>query len=309
MAASLLFCLPILLAAIWRVIKDKNRRSWIVLALAVAYVTVFFMGCLRFFGVLPTIDDRLTNNAIGYIVNFMGGSVMTVVAACFSVLHIFIACAIAWRMRPWYFIIAMVCGYLLVGVMIPYFFDLRPTLAELGHEGMSPILGSLFGMCCATMAGIGWALGLTYKGICVLGNNWLQSLMVVASAAWMLWQAIKAVRQKGSASNILATLLAFVITGAYIILMLWFLVVKYPLTLDAAFDASVKDLYSIAAALHTNYYMVNIMLYIVGFLAAIIANIVAGRMVKAQRLVPLAVVIMVLHCLALAAIAAMLYLI
>lgn len=283
-------CVVVLGTALWRMVRDTRAGSVAVTIAALCYCIVLMLAAMRFCGYLPAVDDRLTNNALGYIKNYLGDDLQVLLSAVIVVVNAFVACAIWWRMPLRWFVAAVVAGFLLLGCAMSLF------------NSTSPLV-SLFGTCCAFMAAVGYALGLTYKEFCVIGNNYVQAGLVAASALWLaveLWQVVK--RQPSFASW-LAAALSSLLVCAYGKLF-WAICTAYPLPLERAFDMCVDDLYGLAATWQTTYYHVNIIVYVIAFVAAISCNVVAVWSLRRSWGGWPAVALMVAHLVAVAAVAA-----
>lgn len=283
-------CVVVLGTALWRVVRDTRAGSVAVTIAALCYCIVFMLAAMRLHGYLPAVDDRLTNNALGYIKNYLGDDLQVLLSAVFVVVNAFVACAIWWRMPLRWFVAAVVAGFLLLGCAMSLF------------NSTSPLV-SLFGTCCAFMAAVGYALGLTYKEFCVIGNNYVQAGLVAASALWLAVESWQVVKRQPSFASWLAAALSSLLVCAYGKLF-WVICTAYPLPLERAFDMCVDDLYGLAATWQTTYYHVNIIVYVIAFVAAISCNVVAVWSLRRSWGRWPAVALMVAHLVAVAAVAA-----
>ncbi len=283
-------CVVVLGTALWRMVRDTRAGSVAVTIAALCYCIVLMLAAMRFCGYLPAVDDRLTNNALGYIKNYLGDDLQVLLSAVIVVVNAFVACAIWWRMPLRWFVAAVVAGFLLLGCAMSLF------------NSTSPLV-SLFGTCCAFMAAVGYALGLTYKEFCVIGNNYVQAGLVAASALWLAVESWQVVKRQPSFASWLAAALSSLLVCAYGKLF-WAICTAYPLPLERAFDMCVDDLYGLAATWQTTYYHVNIIVYVIAFLAAISCNVVAVWSLRRSWGRWPAVALMVAHLVAVAAVAA-----
>ena len=283
-------CVVVLGTALWRVLRDTRAGSVAVTIAALCYCIVLMLAAMRFCGYLPAVDDRLTNNALGYIKNYLGDDLQVLLSAVIVVVNAFVACAIWWRMPLRWFVAAVVAGFLLLGCAMSLF------------NSTSPLV-SLFGTCCAFMAAVGYALGLTYKEFCVIGNNYVQAGLVAASTLWLAVESWQVVKRQPSFASWLDTALSSLLVCAYGKLF-WVICTAYPLPLKRAFDMCVDDLYGLAATWQTTYYHVNIIVYVIAFVAAISCNVVAVWSLRRSWGRWPAVALMVAHLVAVAAVAA-----
>ena len=291
---ALLMCALMLGVAVWRVWTDGGWHAWGVLAVVGCYATVFVMGVLRYCGVLAPVDDGLTTQSMSYVPQFLSGQLVSVVGGVFVLLHAFVAWAVWSRMGWIRFVACIVGGFLVAGVALGMLAGSTPLFTEHGMGGLMAPVYSLFGLCCATMAVTGWALGLTYAEFWGLGNNWLQLGLVVASALWVLWQWVRSMREHpsriGAVGIAVAALLALAYVALYVAMFR-----HYPLSLNAAFHACVSDLYGLADMWGTSYYVVNILIYIIAFLGALCANAATIALLRNPSRRVAALVLVVLH--------------
>ncbi len=275
--------------ALWRMVRDTRAGSVAVTIAALCYCIVLMLAAMRFHGYLPAVDDRLTNNALGYIKNYLGDNLQVLLSAIIVVVNAFVACSIWWRMPLRWFVAIVVAGFLLLGCAMSLFASTSPLV-------------TLFGSCCAFMAAVGYALGLTYKEFCVIGNNYVQAGLVAASALWLVVESWLVVKRHPSFASWLATALSSLLLWAYS-KVFWVICTTYPLPLEAAFDQCVKDLYHLADIWHTTYYHVNIIVYVVGFVGAIGSNMLALWLQRKSCGKWPAVALMALHLLVMASVA------
>lgn len=290
MTIAIFACVVVLGTALWRMVRDTRAGSVAVTIAALCYCIVLMLAAMRFHGYLPAVDDRLTNNALGYIKNYLGDNLQVVLSAVIVVVNAFVACAIWWRMPLRWFVAIVVAGFLLLGCAMSLFTSTSPLV-------------TLFGTCCAFMAAVGYALGLTYKEFCVIGNNYVQAGLVAALALWLAVESWVVVKRQPSFASWLAAALSSLLVCAYGKLF-WVICTTYRLPLESAFDQCVKDLYHLADIWHTTYYHVNIIVYVIAFVAAISCNVVAIWLQHRSWGRWPAVALMVAHIVAVAAVAA-----
>ena len=289
MTIAIFACVVVLGTALWRMVRDTRAGSVAVTIAALCYCIVLMLAAMRFHGYLPAVDDRLTNNALGYIKNYLGDNLQVLLSTIIVVVNAFVACSIWWRMPLRWFAAIVVAGFLLLGCAMSLFTSTSPLV-------------TLFGSCCAFMAAVGYALGLTYKEFCVIGNNYVQAGLVVASALWLVVESWLVVKRHPSLASWLAAVLSSLLLWAYSKVFL-VICTTYPLPLEAAFDQCVKDLYHLADIWHTTYYHVNIIVYVVGFVGAIGSNMLALWLQRKSCGKWPAVALMALHLLVMASVA------
>lgn len=289
MTIAIFACVVVLGTALWRMVRDTRAGSVAVTIAALCYCIVLMLAAMRFSGYLPAVDDRLTNNALGYIKNYLGDNLQVLLSAIIVVVNAFVACSIWWRMPLRWFVAIVVAGFLLLGCAMSLFASTSPLV-------------TLFGSCCAFMAAVGYALGLTYKEFCVIGNNYVQAGLVAASALWLVVESWLVVKRHPSFASWLAAALSSLLLWAYG-KVFWVICTTYRLPLEAAFDQCVKDLYHLADIWHTTYYHVNIIVYVVGFVGAIGSNMLALWLQRKLWGKWPAVALMALHLLVMASVA------
>ena len=289
MTIAIFACVVVLGTALGRMVRDTRAGSVAVTIAALCYCIVLMLAAMRFSGYLPAVDDRLTNNALGYIKNYLGDHLQVLLSAIIVVVNAFVACSIWWRMPLRWFVAIVVAGFLLLGCALSLFTSTSPLV-------------TLFGSCCAFMAAVGYALGLTYKEFCVIGNNYVQAGLVAASALWLVVESWLVVKRHPSFASWLAAALSSLLLWAYS-KVFWVICTTYPLPLEAAFDQCVKDLYHLADIWHTTYYHVNIIVYVVGFVGAIGSNMLALWLQRKSWGKWPAVALMALHLLVMASVA------
>ena len=289
MTIAIFACVVVMGTALWRVVRDTRAGSVAVTIAALCYYIVLMLDAMRFSGYLPAVDDRLTNNALGYIKNYLGDNLQVLLSTIIMVVNAFVACSIWWRMPLRWFVAIVVAGFLLLGCAMSLFTSTSPLV-------------TLFGSCCAFMAAVGYALGLTYKEFCVIGNNYVQAGLVAASALWLVVESWLVVKRQPSLASWLAAVLSSLLLWAYS-KVFWVICTTYPLPLEAAFDQCVKDLYHLADIWHTTYYHVNIIVYVVGFVGAIGSNMLALWLQRKLWGKWPAVALMALHLLVMASVA------
>lgn len=135
----------------------------------------------------------------------------------------------------------------------------------------------IFSLCCQIMATGAHLLGLTYKEFCVLGNIYLQSLVLVLSAFAISYVAWKKVKEKKSAVRVLTFALSILYSVVY--LVVFFIICRhYAMPLEDAFDLCVEELKSFGKAFfHVGYMAANLIIFVIGWLLVFLFNIAIYR--------------------------------
>lgn len=137
----------------------------------------------------------------------------------------------------------------------------------------------IFNLCCQIMATGAHLLGLTYKEFCVLGNIYLQSLVLVLSAFAISYAAWKKVEEKKSGIRFLTCTVSFIYSVVY--LVAFFIICKhYAMPLEDAFDLCVEELtYFGKFFYHVGYVGANLIIFVIGWLLVFLFNTAAYRLV------------------------------
>ena len=129
-------------------------------------------------------------------------------------------------------------------------------------------MNALFDACCRLMQFAGQTFGFSYKEICVIGNLYVQGGLL-----WLLGiaAAIEGVRLLPRAGARFAKVLSVfgILDGIISTALFAWLVVHYRGGAEAAFDRCVDDLLQLAARLRITYQELNILIFVVGFLAVL----------------------------------------
>ena len=136
-----------------------------------------------------------------------------------------------------------------------------------------------FASCCGCLAASGFAWGLTYQEISVIGNLYMKSGIVLASALYLLWACYK--RYKNDNRKINKVLLA--VGGCYtLVTAVGFAWVcrHYNMPMPDAFDLCVRELNQLAAKYDSTYYNVNFVIFIVLFLAVVLFNLAMAGLIN-----------------------------
>ena len=129
-----------------------------------------------------------------------------------------------------------------------------------------------FGLCVLFLLVLGKLFGLTYKQISVVFNLWVQGAVMTLSGLAPLGVAVY--KMMGSFS--IGWLVLAIVLALYGIVYVYGFVrmlQHYHLPFDDAFDLCVKDLQLLAKKWHSTYQMVNIIIFVILFLALLGLNI------------------------------------
>ncbi len=271
--------IPLVVEATRRVMKKSSTLTWTLLVFSLLWLGIFVCGSLRVVGILPPVYDELTNRQM--LQSLSAG--MMPIAAMGLCAGVVVADCLLWLLlrkindanKVWW-----LCGYLflfLFGVFVmaclAYFTQAVPGLS---------IERLFFGGCCASMAIPGWALGLTYKQICVIVNIYLEAGLCLVSALWLAKVLVQRVRQKASAVNYVLATIGVLYSLAYIIAFFG-VVAYYPPPLDTAFDKCYNDLNRWAANYDTTYDMMNYVIFILGLLVPVVFNCLLAHFLKQKK--------------------------
>lgn len=136
----------------------------------------------------------------------------------------------------------------------------------------------LFHVCVNFLDWLGRTTGLTYVEISVVFNLWVQGSLLVISA--LIPFIVALVHHVNNAENLTWVILTGVLVLFYTTVFCWILV-HYGTSFKYAFNLCVNDLFYLANLFHTSYYVVNIVIFIVGWLAAVGINmLIAWSLLK-----------------------------
>ena len=129
-----------------------------------------------------------------------------------------------------------------------------------------------FGLCVLFLLVLGKLFGLTYKQISVVFNLWVQGAVMTLSGLAPLGVAVYKMMDSFSIGWLV---LAIVLALYGIVYVYGFvrMLQHYHLPFDDAFDLCVKDLQLLAKKWHSTYQMVNIIIFVILFLALLGLNI------------------------------------
>ena len=154
------------------------------------------------------------------------------------------------------------------------------------------IISLIFFACCGIMTLLGKLFGWTYNEACVYVNLYLQYAVLILSALSVIYVAVKKLRQ-GITRRRIAVLILTVLYNVPFVLLGIFLFNRYGITdCDTAFAICRDDLYALGTHLDiptnmphykkgwTEYYIVNLIIFVVLYMLALFANWWIKRIIK-----------------------------
>lgn len=136
----------------------------------------------------------------------------------------------------------------------------------------------LFDICCKIMSSFGNLIGLSYKEVCVIFNVYVQGAVWLASALLpfivLVWKL-----RKGAAVGKIPYLFFTTCYGVFCSFILIFCINRYSLPLNEGFDMCVNDLYFLAKVYSTTYEVVNIYIFVIGWIISIGWNILIAKLI------------------------------
>jgi len=137
------------------------------------------------------------------------------------------------------------------------------------------IIDKLFALCVEFLLWLGKTTGFTYVEISVIFNLWIQGALLLASSALPL--IVTLVKFHGDKKmNIAEFVIPTAIFLFYLSGFMW-MMVHYHGTMNQIFQRCVQDLVDLAAKWHTTYNMVNIIIFIIGWLVCVSGNLLIAH--------------------------------
>ena len=237
------------------------------------------MCALRVNGVLPERDDFLNVKvlmevATGITDQTTMNFIIYLCAAGFSIINVLVALAVyktGIDHQPWKWTGRTFAAAVLLLAII--------SIAISIMGGLSFYM-VFFDLCCGIMAAGAYALGLTYKEFCVIGNIYLQGLILVLSALSIFFTMVKNVRKKQSTLRITMLIASAIYALLYVI---GFILIcrHYAMPLDDAFNLCVQELKSFGQSFYdVGYIGANIIIFVVGWLFLLILNVLMTIILK-----------------------------
>ena len=151
-------------------------------------------------------------------------------------------------------------------------------LEEVGTCRNNNIMRGLFQICQKFLLLIGKITRLTYIEISVIFNLWTQGALLTLSS---FVPVLVLLCNDDCKNHPYCTIFTIGYALLYVILFI-LLLVHYKLPFDKAFYLCVDDLQAIAEKTHLTYQIVNILIFIVGFLLIISANVVIALFIASK---------------------------
>lgn len=154
------------------------------------------------------------------------------------------------------------------------------------------IISLIFYACCGIMTLLGKLFGWTYTEVCVYINLYLQYAVLMLSALSVIYVAVKKLRMEATKRRVAVLILTIMYNIPFVLLGV-FLYSRYgKIDCDAAFSLCKNDLFVLGAYLDiptglpyyskgwTEYYIVNLIIFVVLYLLVLAANRVIKRIFK-----------------------------
>lgn len=130
-----------------------------------------------------------------------------------------------------------------------------------------------FELCVAFLVGLGKCLGLSYKHISVYFNLYFQCCLLAVFGSLPLIASIIRFIHYMTWSNGLMIIVFLFYASIYLVGLLW-LIRHYSGNPELVFDRCVADLLGVSRYWHLSYYLVNLIIFVVWWLAIVAANII-----------------------------------
>ena len=278
---TLISSLPITIVAAKRVKAERSLMAAVVLILSLLYNIVWGACALRVNGMLPERDDFLNVRvlmevATGITDQTIINYIIYLCAAGFSIINVLVALAVyktGMDHQPWKWSGRTFAAAVLLLAIISF------VISILGGLSFYMVF---FDLCCGIMAAGAYALGLTYKEFCVIGNIYIQGLILVLSALSISTTLVKIVRKKKSTLRI-AMLIASVVYALLYVIGFALICRHFAMPLDEAFDLCVHELQSFGQSFYgVGYIGANIIIFVVGWMFLLILNVLINMLLNKQ---------------------------
>ncbi|MBR5604003.1 MAG: hypothetical protein IKW51_07315 [Bacteroidales bacterium] len=154
------------------------------------------------------------------------------------------------------------------------------------------IITFVFGACCAFITWLSKIFGWTYTETCVYINLYLQYAVLLLSTLSVIYVAAKKIRQGFSKRGLLVLITSVVYNVPFVWFGIWLYNRYGKISCDAAFELCKNDLLELGEFLDipkniscytegwTEYYVVNIIIFIVLYLLAFFINWSVKKLIK-----------------------------
>lgn len=271
--------LPITIVAAKRMKAERSLMTAVILLLSLLYNIVWGICALRVNGVLPERDDFLNVKvlmevATGITDQTTMNYIIYLCAAGFSIINVLVALAVyktGIDHQPWKWTGRTLAAAVLLLAIISV------AISIMGGLSFYMVF---FDLCCGIMAAGAYALGLTYKEFCVIGNIYIQGLILVLSALSILCTMVKIVRKKKSAP-LIAMLIASAVYALLYVIGFILICRHYAMPLDDAFNLCVQELQDFGQSFYNvGYIGANIIIFVVGWMILLILNVLMNIILK-----------------------------
>lgn len=153
------------------------------------------------------------------------------------------------------------------------------------------ICGIIFGLCFLFLTLVSKLTGLTYSEVSVYINLYLQGGILVISSFVILYNSIIRSIKKLNLKSMVILICSIIYFGIYLLLY-YLLFQHYGLDTGKAFNLCQKELWELGSllpiditnikfnGLWVNYYIINILIFIIGFLIILFTNYKINKLVK-----------------------------
>lgn len=264
---GLFFSLPVLFLSFKRIHRDKDLLS-VILTLIASLITATFVSA--YFHDIDFIVYMVNPDNLDWYFNPWLVGIPLTIAALLLDGTMYVCVKKITQTNLWKSIIYLLLAF--IGVNI---------LAGIGGSLITSYSFDqcFFGSCCASMGVAGFAWGLTYKEICVVGNIYFQTSTVLLSTLYVIWMAYRRCKFKTNIGNfflmLFIDLYGFMMIGACLVL-----INHYTLPLNEAYDLCYKELILGSRTIGVTYNVINYYIFIIGFLVLVIGNILLGRLMR-----------------------------
>ena len=251
---TLISSLPITIVAAKRMKAERSLIAAVVLILSLLYNIVWGACALRVNGVLPERDDFLNVRVLM--------EVATGITDQTTINYIVYLCA---------------AGFSIINAAVLLLAIISVVISLLGGLSFYMVF---FDLCCGIMAAGAYALGLTYKEFCVIGNIYIQGLILVLSALSILYSMVKIVRKRKSTLRT-AMLIASAVYALLYVFGFALICRHYAMPLEDAFDLCVHELHYFGQVFYgVGYIGANIIIFVVGWLILLVINVMITYFLK-----------------------------
>lgn len=277
LSISVLICvltsLPILGLSVFRVLKEWKIQKLYIIIVPLVYCSLWLLCWARIEGWLPSeVDEKaltvLLGVATGIKEEYALSEIVYVCGAGVGILNILTFALLVKKAKKLLFSLSVliICALLMISVII-------------GVQTSLSVAIVFFDLCCGIMAAGAYAVGLTYEEFCVLGNIYLQGLMIVISACYLVYVTFRLYTNKKSV--VVLSLAFFSLVFALIDIVGYGIICShYWMPLDKAFDLCVDELFAIGRTLGVGYIGANLLIFVIGWLVVFIFNIIAAYIIK-----------------------------